>query len=256
MVMRSRTSRVLGRLPMVALAVVATALTTAAPARADIYSWRDGAGRLVLSTTPPGAGASATLYAVAGSEDYGTTRAGQGRMTPQMDALIRRHAIAAGLRPELVRAVIQVESGFNPDAVSPVGAMGLMQLMPATAASLGVQRPFDPNENIRGGVAYLRSLLDQFGSETLALAGYNAGPGAVTRYGGSVPPFAETVAYVRSVGQAAGHGLASSTPRRAVAARAPRRTAAADTPRPIRREESVVAGRRVVTFTNRPVDIP
>lgn len=96
-----------------------------------------------------------------------------------------------------MHAVIAIESQHRPDAVSPDGAQGLMQLMPRTARMLGVADPFDPRANVEGGVAYLRRLADEFGT-VLALAAYNAGPGAVREYGG-VPPFPETRGYVRSV---------------------------------------------------------
>jgi len=116
------------------------------------------------------------------------------------DNLIDHHARANDLNPLLVRAVIETESAFNPRARSHVGAMGLMQLMPGTARDLGVLDPYDPEDNIRGGTKYLRSLLDRFDNDVeLALAAYNAGPGAVERYDG-VPPYRETRNYVAKIG--------------------------------------------------------
>jgi len=110
---------------------------------------------------------------------------------------IAEAAGAWGVDPDLVRAVIEVESAFEPRAVSARGAMGLMQLMPATARQYGVADPFDPRANIEAGTQHLRSLLDRY-DLSLALAAYNAGAGAVERYGG-VPPYRETKAYVRRV---------------------------------------------------------
>lgn len=100
--------------------------------------------------------------------------------------------------PALVAAVIDAESGGNSEAVSPAGAQGLMQLMPATAQALGVSDPFNPIQNVEGGVSYLAEQYRRFGSYELALAAYNAGPGAVAQYGG-VPPFGETQLYVARV---------------------------------------------------------
>ncbi|HEX9943837.1 MAG TPA: lytic transglycosylase domain-containing protein [Thermoanaerobaculia bacterium] len=116
-----------------------------------------------------------------------------------LEPLITRHSDAQNLDPKLVRAVIQAESGYNARALSNKGAIGLMQLMPATASLLRVSNPYDPDENLRGGTRYLRQMLDRFaGRLEFAIAAYNAGPGAVERHGG-IPPFAETRDYVRRV---------------------------------------------------------
>jgi len=112
--------------------------------------------------------------------------------------LVDYYSQRRGLDPKLVRSVIQVESAFDPRAVSSRGAMGLMQLMPETADELGVENVWDPGENIRGGTTYLRRMLDRFGELDLALAGYNAGPTMVEKYG-AIPPFAETRRYVSKV---------------------------------------------------------
>ena len=123
------------------------------------------------------------------------------RLTPEheYDDLILEAAQVHQLDPDLIRAVIQTESAFDAAAVSTAGAQGLMQLMPALAAELGVTDPFDPRQNIMAGSKYLAALLAyQGGDVSLALASYNAGPGAVARYGG-IPPFDETRRYVKTI---------------------------------------------------------
>jgi soluble lytic murein transglycosylase-like protein len=118
---------------------------------------------------------------------------------PYLAQLIDEASKSAGVDPRLVTAVVGRESAFNPAAVSPVGAQGLMQLMPQTARYLGITDPFDPRQNVFAGAKYLRKLLDTFsGDIDLTLAAYNAGPGAVARYRG-VPPYRETIAYVQNV---------------------------------------------------------
>jgi soluble lytic murein transglycosylase-like protein len=114
------------------------------------------------------------------------------------DALIARTAHSFGVDPALVKAVVAAESNFRIQAVSRVGAQGLMQLMPATAREMGVRAPFQARDNLRGGVRYLRAMLDRYGDVNRALAAYNAGPAAVDRHQG-IPPYPETEAYVKRV---------------------------------------------------------
>lgn len=127
-----------------------------------------------------------------------------------MDRVIEESARKHGVDANLVRAVVKVESNFNPRAVSRAGAMGLMQLMPQTARSLNVTNPFDPEQNVDAGVRHLKGLLQNYnGDVQLSLAAYNAGQGAVARNGNRIPPYAETKDYVRRITGLYGGGLQS-----------------------------------------------
>ena len=181
--------------------VLAAVLVAVVPAlaHAQIYAWRDNAGNLVLSNSRKEAGAE--TFAVADRPTtFRTTRKPVSRRAAEFEGLIAEHSAIHAVNPDLVRAVIQAESAFNPRARSPKGAMGLMQLMPSTAAEYNVTDAYDPAQNIRAGVAYLKSLLARFSNNVeLALAAYNAGPGAVKKYGGQVPPYRETRDYVAKI---------------------------------------------------------
>lgn len=171
-------------------------------ARADIFSFVDEAGTTHYSNVPHDARYQVLIVAAAEG-----TRAGE-RIAAEVvyanarryDSMIEATAIRVRIEPQLLRAVIAVESGYNAQAVSRAGARGLMQLMPATARRYGVRNVFDPAQNIHGGARYLRDLLDRFGQDKeLALAAYNAGEHAVERHGRKVPPFSETRRYVPRV---------------------------------------------------------
>jgi len=165
--------------------LTAAVVVAAAPLRAQHFSASDVPGIGILR--------SGTIV----FEMVGTPHAA--KAPSAFSELIDRAASMHGVDARLVAAVAQRESAWNPLAVSARGACGLMQLMPATARTLGVTDIFDPAQNVNAGARYLKSLLDTFGGDIdRALAAYNAGPGAVQRYGG-VPPFAETRAYVKSI---------------------------------------------------------
>jgi soluble lytic murein transglycosylase-like protein len=216
------------KLIRIAVAAMAALMATPIVADAQIYSWRDAAGNLVLSDRPKAGGER--TFAVGTSGAIRTTRAAQRHTT--YDPIIAEHSSLHGVRADLVHAVIQAESAFNPTARSIKGAMGLMQLMPATAIAYGVSNAYDPVQNIRAGVAYLRGLLDRYSqNEELALAAYNAGPSAVEKYGGAVPPYRETRNYVAKIRNEAG---------------------ARPAPTRIYRVVELKDGREVVRYTNTP----
>ncbi len=159
------------------------------PADADIYRYVDANGRVHFTDTP-----------THGRWDmYRKEGPAIGSQHHSYLSIIRRCASSYRLEEALVKAVIKVESDYQPHIVSKKGAQGLMQLIPETAKSLKVNNPFDPSENIRGGSEYLRRMLDLFNNDLeLALAAYNSGPSTVQRYGG-IPPYDETRNYVKKV---------------------------------------------------------
>jgi soluble lytic murein transglycosylase-like protein len=147
------------------------------------------------SAQPPSAVRTSFAQTLATAQTSAVTGDGSTALGAEIDAAAARY----GVDPGLLRGLVRQESGFDPRAHSAAGAMGLTQLMPATAASLGVTDPYDPVQSLDGGARYLRQMLDRFGNDPAkALAAYNAGPGAVERFGG-VPPYAETQNYVRSI---------------------------------------------------------
>ena len=187
-------------------AALAVAASVAAPAFADIYSFKDEKG-VVHFTNISGLD---RRYKLVRKEDGApinpsSTYSAKVFMPSQEDIqkyanIIQTASKAYGVEPSLVHAVISAESAYNQYAVSRTGAMGLMQLMPDTARRYGVQNMMDPTENIHGGVRYLRDLLAMFkGRVDLAVAAYNAGENAVIRYGHKIPPYAETRQYVPRV---------------------------------------------------------
>ncbi|MBS1766533.1 MAG: transglycosylase SLT domain-containing protein [Acidobacteria bacterium] len=169
-----------------------------------IYTYLDARGQLIINNLPPSymQGKGLRLQKVSvGMVQLAITRSEMSKVirSPEMIAMVDEISAANGVDTNLARAIIQTESAFNYRARSHAGALGLMQLMPATAERFGVLDPFDPRQNIQGGCKYLRWLLDYFdGNLTKVIAAYNAGETAVQRYNG-VPPFKETMAYVPKV---------------------------------------------------------
>ena len=196
---------VIARVNELQLMIGGVAPTAPSPASTAFASQLASATAAPAATTATPAAASATPMAATGTSELPAD--------VPYGAEITAAAKKYGLDPALLAGLVKQESGFNPNAGSPAGARGLTQLMPGTAAGLGVTNVLDPAQSLEGGAKYLRQQLDAFGGDvTRALAAYNAGPGAVKRYGG-VPPYAETQNYVRAVqANAAAYRAASPTP--------------------------------------------
>ena len=186
------------------------------PVLADIYKFVDAEGRILL-TDNPRAGRHMSLLKRFHFSYAEPRSGGRAPALPQLKRRIRelspyidRVASRHGLDPDLIHAVILAESAYREKALSAKGAMGLMQLMPDTAERLGVRDPWDPEQNIEGGARYLRFLLDRYnGDVELAVAAYNAGEGAVDKYGRTIPPYKETITYVKKVKEFMNKGLAA-----------------------------------------------
>ena len=183
------------------LALAATLLSLCAPVRADIYRYEDSEGTLHFTDAPTDKRYKVIMRDLRKDRKLRTAfkLPGYARNPAEFEPIISSCSREFGVDSSLVKAVIHAESGYNPSAVSPKGAQGLMQLMPKTAQGLKVADSLNPSDNIRGGVRYLRFLLDTFkGNESLALAAYNAGLNSVAKYGG-IPPYQETQSYVAKV---------------------------------------------------------
>ncbi|HIJ80254.1 MAG TPA: lytic transglycosylase domain-containing protein [Desulfuromonadales bacterium] len=167
---------------------------------ADIYRYEDDEGVVHFTDAPTDRRFKIFMRDLKKDRELRTKLKFSGAVnSAEYDQIIRNSAAKYGVSPALVKAVIQAESGYNPNAVSSKGASGLMQLMPGTAKSLNVNDRFNPKDNVEGGVKYLRFLLDTFrGDVSLALAAYNAGLNKVAKYGG-IPPYNETRTYVSRV---------------------------------------------------------
>ena len=182
----------------IAALAVCTAICNASP---PIYEYVDADGVPHFTDKP-----DSRRYRLLDLTPKGLTRSGDHydpgllARAAQYDAIIEAEAKSAGVEPNLLRAVIVVESGFNSRAVSKHGAVGLMQLMPTTATRFGVSNRYDPRQNVRGGALYLGFLINRFRQNVrLALAAFNAGEDAVDRNSGQIPPFVETLEYVPKV---------------------------------------------------------
>ena len=194
---------------MTVAVVVAVVPLLSAPLRAQVVMERHADGSVVITNqrrtsdrsrgSRSGVTVSPGVQVVEDGSNLARAAARRYATTPEIEAWITTWSTKANLDQELVKSLIAAESSFDADALSEKGAIGLMQLMPGTAADMGVRDPWDPESNIRGGTRYLRHLLDRFDQNLeLALAAYNAGPGAVEANGG-VPPYRETRNYVRKV---------------------------------------------------------
>jgi len=172
--------------------IISLLVLHATPALADIYVKQLPDGTRCYTNFPTGSGWALYIKEPAYKPSADCSRS-------DFDGLIRQIALSEGVDPQLIRGIVQVESQFNPRARSSKGAMGLMQLMPETAALMGIQDPWDPQENITAGTRYFSYLMKRYGGDIAkALAAYNAGPGAVDSYNG-IPPYQETHEYVKNV---------------------------------------------------------